>query len=181
MRWKSECDRLRILNRSTLKSATHSQLFIMCSAIEYPDVFASCPLISLRFKIRAGRCCLIRKSKRLEVHAATATTIYTPIYYWTNRVGRQNNFTNRNKCSASLKNDSHSSRKITSTNSRGDGPGQPPPPEPMHGKRKQYIYIYIYIYIKQDLMLNNPGGLIYHSTDWPNQLVLIFSHLELLT
>ena len=39
-------------------------------------------------------------------------------------VGRQNIFTHWNKCSASLKNDSHSSWKITSTNSPGDGFGQ---------------------------------------------------------
>ena len=125
MRWKSECDQLRILNRSTLKSATHSLLFIMCSAIEDPDVFARCPLISLRFKIRAGRGCLTRRSKRLEATPTQSppTTTCTPIYYWTNMVEGQNIPTHRNKCSASLKNDSHSSRKITS------------------------IYIYIYIYI----------------------------------
>ena len=38
------------------------QHWSLCSAVKDPDVFASCPLISLRFKIRAGRCCLIPPS-----------------------------------------------------------------------------------------------------------------------
>ena len=73
----------------------------------------------------------------IQTTRSPAITTCTSTHYWINMVGRQKIPTHRNKCSASPKNDSHSSRKQHPPTAAATDPANPPPLELTHGKRKQ--------------------------------------------